>query len=115
MSFNLLITDMARTRGTFVPHGGPSSLHAKAFEQEPRRRPTTSTCRRGKGRHGYSGPSAYGEAGSSTGHGEAAPSSTTPADIHEERENVIQHVEVVAEKDHNGLDDFLEDPRILLY
>ncbi|QCE03356.1 hypothetical protein DEO72_LG8g1380 [Vigna unguiculata] len=31
---------MARTRGTFVPRGDPSSLHAKAFEQEPRRRPT---------------------------------------------------------------------------
>ena len=36
MFLNLLITDMARTRGAFVRHGGSSSSHAEASEQKLR-------------------------------------------------------------------------------
>jgi len=49
MFLNLLIRDMAKTRGAFVRRGGSSSSHAEAFEQEPRQRPTASVRRRGKG------------------------------------------------------------------
>ncbi|QCE11722.1 hypothetical protein DEO72_LG10g2958 [Vigna unguiculata] len=73
-------SDMAGIREAFVPRRGSSSSHAEAFDQEPRRRPTTSICRRGKGRYEDSGPSVHGEVGSSTGHGEVGPSSPAPAE-----------------------------------
>jgi len=41
-------------KGASIPHGRSSS-HVEAFEQEPRRRPTTSVSRRDKGRHGKAG------------------------------------------------------------
>jgi len=36
MFLNLLIIDMDRTRGAFVRHGGSSSSHVEASEQELR-------------------------------------------------------------------------------
>jgi len=82
MFFNLLIIDMVRTRGAYVHHGDASSSHVEALKQEPKCRPMILARKRGKDRHGDGGPSAHGEAGSSTAHGETAPSSPTPADIH---------------------------------
>ncbi|XP_027929930.1 uncharacterized protein LOC114186106 isoform X2 [Vigna unguiculata] len=99
---------MAGTRGAH--RGGSSSSHAEASEQEPRQRPTASVRRRGKGRHRESGPSSHGEAGSSTGHGEAGPSLPTPTDIHEEQENIIHHEKVVARQDHDVLGGFPGGP-----
>jgi len=100
---------MARTRGAH--RGGSSSSHAEASKQEPRQRPTASVRKRGKGHHRESGPSSHGEVGSSTGHGEAAPSSSTHyTNIHEEQENIIHHEEVVAGQDQDVLGGFPRGP-----